>query len=173
MTFFLFFCKKMHFLVRYSNNIFLSIWKLILTLRNTVFFYDLIAGPPTFLWKYVFDLHFPFNTKGSRTVCPKRAFYALNHTLLYPFVRYSRYGLGLSKDLIWWHYESKDTAPSSSASWQNASHFLLSKRNHQNNNPQRIKNEGFFGTVMTVLSDNSSHLIVAPLTTVKTNFVKM
>ena len=96
MTFFLFFCKKMHFLVRYSNNIFLSIWKLILTLRNTVFFYDLIAGPPTFLWKNVFDLHFPFNTKGSRTVCPKRAFYALNHTLLYPFVRYSRYGLGFS-----------------------------------------------------------------------------
>ena len=54
------------------------------------------SGPPTFLWKNVFDLHFPFNTKGSRTVCPKRAFYALNHTLLYPFVRYSRYGLRLS-----------------------------------------------------------------------------
>jgi len=43
----------------------------------------------------------------------------------------------------------------------------------KNNNPRRIKNEGFFGTAMTVLSDNSSHLIVAPLTTVKTNFVKM
>ena len=44
------FCKKMHFLVKYSNNIFLSIWKLILTLLNTVFFNDLIAGPVLLLF---------------------------------------------------------------------------------------------------------------------------